>query len=539
MKKTYLIFFFLMLGVNSFAQTLFPHWNKNLGGTQADVPICFEQLPDSGYIILASSSSNIGFDKSENNRDTTLASSDYWLIRLDAQGNKIWDKTYGGFSSDVPSALLVLKDGFLLGGTSTSGIGAEKMDSLRGVSDFWVVRTDFTGNQMWDRTVGGLLADQLTCMALTSNNYFVLGGWTLSGVGADKSSASFGDFDFWWVKLDSVGTFVLEKTLGGILGDNCFAMCPTDNAGVMMTGYSNSPISFTKSQASQGSYDYWVLEVDSIGRKIWDKTIGGAADDYAFSISKFPGANAGYLVGGFSFSGISGNKTDFNRGQDDYWLARINNTGSIIWDKTFGGNLEDEMARVMITRQNQILMSGTSYSTIAGEKSEFNLGLEQGWMVLCDTLGNKILDKTFFTTGHDEYAQVISDFNGCYTGIIYTVSDTGGYRTFYNNGGGDIWLNKLCPTPLGIDDLHNTTENFWLNYDAGSSILSISADGLIGKQYSLQIFNLNGALSFEESGTIMGNTLSRNLDISHFSSGMYLVKLQTEKGNYSKKFVKL
>ncbi|MBK7966021.1 MAG: hypothetical protein IPK10_12565 [Bacteroidetes bacterium] len=122
MKPLFYLFLFSFFGTHLHAQTLFPFSNKNLGGTQSDVPTGFEQLPDSGYIILASSSSNMGFDKSQNNRDPSGLSSDFWLIRLDKNGNKLWDKTIGGSSSDRPAALLVLADGYVLSGTSSSGI---------------------------------------------------------------------------------------------------------------------------------------------------------------------------------------------------------------------------------------------------------------------------------------------------------------------------------------------------------------------------------------------------------------------------------
>ena len=529
---------FSSLGFHLQAQTLYPFSNKNLGGTQSDVPVGFEQLPDSGYIILASSSSNMGFDKSQNNRDPFGMSSDFWLIRLDKNGNKLWDKTIGGSSSDRPAALLVLPDGYVLSGTSTSGISGEKTDSVRGGDDFWIVKTDLLGNVLWDRTVGGLSNDELTCMAYTSDHYLVLGGWTLSAIGADKISAPFGDFDFWWVKLDTLGNFILEKTLGGLLGDNCFGMTPTTDKGVIMAGYSNSPISFTKSQPSQGLYDFWVLKVDSIGRKIWDKTIGGQGDDYAFSVCSMPGLNNGYIVGGFSFSGIGGNKSEANRGQDDFWAVRISALGNIVWDKTVGGDLEDELARVMISRQNEILLSGTSYSSLSGDKTELNLGAEQTWMVVCDTSGNKIMDKTFFTTGHDEYGQVISDVQGCYTSINYTISDTGGYRTFNNNGGGDIWISKVCPFSVGVEEMESSKNYLTANYNTTTGMLEVVAIGPNSTNSIFQIFNVNGQLIEEEKTISIKSPFKINFNVEGLSSGVYLLKWITKNDFLSVKFLK-
>jgi hypothetical protein len=538
MKSIFYLFLFSFMGFHIQAQTLYPFSNKNLGGTQSDVPIGFEQLPDSGYIILASSSSNMGFDKSQNNRDPSGMSSDFWLIRLDKNGNKLWDKTIGGSSSDRPAALLVLADGYVLSGTSSSGISGEKTDSVRGGDDFWIVKTDLLGNVMWDRTVGGLSNDELTCMAYTTDHHLVLGGWTLSPIGADKISAPFGDFDFWWVKLDTLGNFILEKTLGGLLGDNCFGMTPTTDNGVIMAGYSNSPVSFTKTQPSQGLYDYWVLKVDSVGRKIWDKTIGGQGDDYAFSVCSMPGLNNGYVVGGFSFSGISGNKSEANRGQDDFWAIRITTLGNVVWDKTFGGDLEDELSRVMISRQNEILLSGTSYSTLSGDKTELNLGAEQTWMVLCDTSGNKIMDKTFFTTGHDEYGQVISDFQGCYTSINYTISDTGGYRTFNNNGGGDIWISKVCPFSVGVEEVRSEKQSMSAFYNNSTGMLVVTTNGPSSNNSIFQIYSVNGQLMMEEGFDSINSPFKINFNVEGWTSNVYFLRWISENENTSIKFIK-
>lgn len=538
MRVLHFSFLCLFFGSHLQAQTLYPFSNKNLGGTQSDVPIGFEQLPDSGYIILASSSSNMGFDKSQNNRDPSGMSSDFWLIRLDKNGNKLWDKTIGGSSSDRPAALQVLGDGYVLSGTSSSGASGEKSDSVRGGDDFWIVKTDLLGNVVWDRTVGGISNDELTCMAYTSDHHIILGGWTLSPMGADKTSAPFGDFDFWWVKLDSAGNFLMEKTIGGLLGDNCFGMTPTSNGGVIMAGYSNSPVSFTKSQPSQGLYDYWVVKVDTIGKKIWDRTIGGVSDEYAYSVCAVPGLNNGYIVGGFSFSGIGGNKSEANRGLNDFWAVRLSETGAIVWDKTFGGNLEDELARVMISRQNEILLSGTSYSTLSGDKTEINLGAEQTWMVLIDTLGNKILDKTFFTSGHDEYGQVISDVHSCYSSINYTLSDTGGYRTFLNNGGGDVWISKVCPFAAGVEEMGFETNSMFAFYNTATGMLTVEVNFSKLENSVFQIFNSSGQIMMEMKGPKSESNLQANFDIQDFSSGVYLLRWISGDAIQWKKFIK-
>jgi hypothetical protein len=135
-----------------FAQPLIKSWDKNIAGYSSDVPVSFQQLADSSFVLLANSRSGIGFDKSQPNRDSTGSTGDFWLLRLDKSGNIIWEKTYGGPGNDVPASLVVLPNGFIMAGTSSSGVGGEKTDSLRGVFDYWVIAVDTNGVVQWDKT---------------------------------------------------------------------------------------------------------------------------------------------------------------------------------------------------------------------------------------------------------------------------------------------------------------------------------------------------------------------------------------------------
>lgn len=515
-----------------FAQPLIKSWDKNIAGYSSDVPVSFQQLADSSFVLLANSRSGIGFDKSQPNRDSTGSTGDFWLIRLDKSGNIIWEKTYGGPGNDVPAALVVLPNGFIMAGTSSSGVGGEKTDSLRGVFDYWVIAVDTNGVVQWDKTIGGPLQDQLNAMVLTTDFKLFLSGWTLSGVGGDKLTPLLGDFDYWLVKMDLSGNFILENTLGGIQADNCYAMVPTGGGGALLAGYSNSPISFSKTEISRGGFDYWVVRVDSLGRRLWDKTIGGPGDDFAFAVAEHPGSARGFLIGGDSFSGTGGEKSQGCRGGDDYWLVYMAANGNFVWDKTFGGTDYDELNSIRTTANKQILLSGESYSPVSGEKSEPNLGAEQIWMVLVDTTGQLLFDKTFFTTGHDEYTQAVPTADHCFMGITYTAADTGGYRSHNNLGGGDIWLCKLCYAPVGLAPQMVSDDLLLYPNPAEEDVVVQLTDGNL---LSLQIEDINGRKLFAQD---MIKKESR-LDISYLKAGIYFITVWTEKGSVTKKLLKL
>ncbi len=109
----------------------------------------------------------------------------------------------------------------------------------------------------------------------------------------------------------------------------------TDDKGFIVGGLSNSNLSGDKTEASLGTYDYWVVKLDSLGNIDWQNTIGGSLTDVCSSLR--PTIDDGYIVGGSSYSGISGDKTELNVGFSDYWLIKLDNIGNILWQKTIGG----------------------------------------------------------------------------------------------------------------------------------------------------------------------------------------------------------
>ena len=532
MKRITVLFLFSVLSILSYAQPTYLRWDKSIGGTGTEIPAVLKQLPNGGFIMLAASTSDSSFDKSENNRDTSHLTYDYWLVRLDSNGNKIWDKTYGGKGNDAPTALLVLPDkGYLLCGNSVSPAGFDKTDSVRGNYDFWIVRTDSNGVKIWDKTIGGTGLDQVQGAAFTTDGYIMLAGITLSGIGGDKTTAliALGQFDFWVVKINLAGTIILDRTLGGSLSDNCYAITATDNGGALLAGISNSPIGFSKTQAAIGSYDYWVVRIDSLCRRLWDKTYGGLQNDYCFNVVSTP--DHGFLLGGNSSSTAGFDKTDSARGQSDYWIIKLNANGVKQWDKTFGGTDFEELYSLQLTNDHGFLLGGDSYSPISFDKTENNLGAEQMWMVKTDSVGNKIWDKTFFTAGHDEFGLMLETKDGCYVGTIFTAADTGGYKSSFNYGGGDCWLAKLCYGALGVPDIRETNHfECYPNPVKNSITIRQFSPGTI-----INIYNISGEKIFQQQINFNETT---QIDVSKFPVGLYIISLQDNKSVYSTKFLK-
>ena len=125
-----------------------------------------------------------------------------------------------------------------------------------------------------------------------------------------------------------------QKTIGGDNRDVASCVLTTTDNGTLIAGLSESSISGDKNDTSRGGTDIWLVKLSPSGILEWQKTIGGNEDDFVNSI--IVANDGGYLLGGASFSDISGEKTENSRGGSDIWILKINESGTIEWQKTIG-----------------------------------------------------------------------------------------------------------------------------------------------------------------------------------------------------------
>jgi len=443
---TILLSLFLSIYYNCFGQNnLVKKWDYRFGGTIADNLTGLVVTKDGGYILGGWSASGIGGDKTQ----ATHGAFDYWIVKLDSLGNKQWDKDFGGTSGNTLSSLQQTKDGgYILGGTSSSGIGGDKTQATQGSYDYWIIKLDSLGIKQWDKDFGGTDHDELFSLQQTMDGGYILGGWSLSGIGGDKTQNTVSSVDYWIIKTDSLGVKQWDKDFGGTANDYLYSLQETQDGGYILGGWSNSGIGGDKTQATQGSYDYWIVKTDSLGNKQWDKDFGGTDVDYLYFVLQTK--NEGYLLGGFSGSGIGGDKTQASYGNFDWWIVRTDSLGNKQWDKDYGGNSGEEFGNICSANDGGFALAGTSYSYIGGTKTENNLGPEQTWVVKIDSLGNKQWDKTIFTNGHDEAGYVVQTKDGCYAFANYTDAGIGGYKTQAIQGNVDYWIVKFCDTTQSL-----------------------------------------------------------------------------------------
>jgi hypothetical protein len=425
-------------------------WDAGFGGTRPDLLTSFLQTRDGGYMLAGYSESLAGGDKTQTLWGGT-GDKDYWIVKIDAFGNKEWDRDFGGVFTDRLYSVKETPDGgYLLAGESTSGISGDKTQLLVGNTDFWILKTDSLGTKLWDKDFGGTDYDYLSCMIATNDGGYMLGGVSLSPASGDKSQPSWGGWDFWIIKIDAQGNKIWDKDFGGTDHDYLNGIEQTADGGYILGGYSLSDIGGDKSQANKGLYDYWIVKIDSLGTKQWDKDFGGILNEYINSIHQV--SDHGYILAGISENGISGDKTTPTWGGLDFWVIKTDSSGNFLWDRDYGGtDDEDFFGNITPFANGDLLLAGISYSNTSGTKTEDNLGVEQSWIVKIDSSGSVKWDKTIFTEGHDEEGYAIQTSDGCIAVANYTTGGIGGYKSQDNrdssllaNRTADYWIVKFC-----------------------------------------------------------------------------------------------
>ncbi|MDQ3289975.1 MAG: T9SS type A sorting domain-containing protein, partial [Bacteroidota bacterium] len=184
---------------------------------------------------------------------------------------------------------------------------------------------------------------------------------------------------------DSLGQKLWDKRFGGSEQDNLFALTSTINGEYLLAGHSLSNEDGDKTLPSQGNQDYWLVKINNNGDKIWDKVFGGKGKEELKSVTTT--REGGYVLGGTSFSGKNGDKTQNSRGSGDYWLVKTDSSGTKLWDYRFGGIGNDELRSVRETREGGLIVGGRSNSGVSGDKTQPGWGNTDYWLVKLSATG--------------------------------------------------------------------------------------------------------------------------------------------------------
>jgi hypothetical protein len=343
-----------------------------------------------------------------------------WLLKLDSAGSVIWQKVYEGSFSSVQQTA---DGGYIVAG-STKSFGA-------GGWDFWVLKLNSTGGVEWQKTYGGNSTDWAQSVQQTADGGYIVAGSTTSFhvVGADV----------WVLKLSSTGGVMWQKTYGGSGDDQACSIQQTADGGYTVAGITNSfgVVSAHTRALKLDSYspsppnhpppppmgfDVWVLKLDSTGSVVWQKTYGGTSDDEANCVEQT--SDGGCVVAGYTRS---------YGGWDD-WVLKLGSSGSVEWQKTYGGDFGSGANCIEQTPDGGYIVAGfTGLSSVPLLEK-----LGGFWVLKLDSSGSVEWQETYGGGYPDQAGSVQQTSDGGYI--------VGGITYSFGAGNGDAWVLKLNST---------------------------------------------------------------------------------------------
>jgi hypothetical protein len=511
-------------------------WEKSYGGKHADYLLDAQPTADYGFILAGASLSKKTGNKTEDNQGNL----DYWVWKMDEDGNEEWQKNLGGSGADILYSIRNTRDGgFILAGTSDSPVSEHKKDPCRGREDIWVLKLNAKGSEEWQRTIGGPGQDLVKVIAQTTDGGYIIGGSSSSDIsqeilkgGSDrygKSEKNRGNLDYWVIKLDEKGEITWQKTFGGKYQDQLESIQETKDGGYIVGGYSNSPGSYDKSHEGYGEGDYWILKLDDKGETVWQKVLGGEQDDHIAAIIELK--EGGYVAAGNSISATSGNKSRSNKKGTDFWVIKLDEEGGVLWQETYNTGQTDILTSITENNDGTLLLGGYAQSEIIGDtkKKTDKKEINDYIALKISAEGEELWKETVGSKGEDILKRLVETRDG---GYLLAGTSKGEISRDRNTARGrnDFWVVKLkdkekkeYAEKAKIEAIPNPAATF-TNVIVGFEFATGTAS----------LFDLSGRQlqSFEVSSRTIP------VDLSTYPVGIYIVEVKTDAGTSSVKVMK-
>ncbi|MEZ5017421.1 MAG: T9SS type A sorting domain-containing protein [Flavipsychrobacter sp.] len=518
-KSIILLFVVSFFSTMLSAQTAPPiQWKKSFGGTNHDEARAVVNTSDGGFMIGGfTTSSDIDITGSKGGGDA-------WVIKVDSNGAIQWKKIYGSALGESGYDLIATRDGnFLLAANATANGGDVSGYHPNGVQlntpDVWIVKFDDNGNIIWQNCYGGAGKERVYAVAQTHDGGYAIVATTDSS-DADVSGYHKGPdvnaTDIWLIKIDSLGVLKWQRCLGGSDHDRPLDIIATKDKGLVIAGFAKSNDGDVTT--AKGKNDAWVIKTDSLGTTTWQKNYGGTENDNAAAIVEC--VDGGYML----MAATSSNNGDVTtlKGKICTWAVRLNDTGKVLWDKSYGGS-ESELAKGVIQTPDSgfVFISETNSNDqdVSVGKGNFDWWIhktdQQGVLKWEKSLGTLLSDRIEgITLAKDGYVCV---------GYMY---DNSGDLLNEHKGLGDWVVVKLKENFKGGGGTTTISNNVLV---PNIRVYPSPTSGLVNIELSqgyenaeLKVYDMMGKLlqvNIKQQGAV------RTVDLSQFASGRYTIQV--------------
>ncbi len=362
----------------AFAQAPDTLWTRAYGDSLNEYGREVNLTTDGGFIIA-------GYTNSMGAGGT-----DFYLVKTNSTGDTLWTRTYGDSLNDYGRSAQQTTDGgyIFVGYSNSSGAGSY---------DYYLVKTNSTGDTTWTRTYGGTGVDYGMWVQQTSDGGYILAGAT--------DSYGAGSRDFYLVKTDSIGDTLWTRAYGGVDLEYCYNVRQTSDGGYIAAGYTTS--------YGAGGRDFYLVKTNANGDTLWTGIYGGADYDYGMGVQQT--TDGGYIFTGYTNS--------FGAGGYDFYLIKTDAAGDTLWTRTYGGT-ETE-------RPNEVQQTTDGGYIIVGYTNSYGLVFYDVYLIKTDANGDTLWTGMYGGIDHDYGMSIKQTADGGYIAAGYTISYGAGGRDFY------------------------------------------------------------------------------------------------------------
>ncbi|MBW7846985.1 MAG: T9SS type A sorting domain-containing protein [Bacteroidales bacterium] len=327
------------------------------------------------YFVVATASSSSGDITYDPYPDP--GSNNAWILKIDSNGNKLWDKIFGGNCLEKGKSGLRTSDtAVIFVGFTCSNDG--DVSHYYGADDGWMIKVDKQGNKMWDFTIGNNWFDRMTEVTETSDKSLLVGGFSYYGENGNISCNGFNPYDgvqSVLFKLDSAGNYLWHRCYGGSSHEALAVIVETDDGYLLgiSTSSSDGDVAGTGyhpgyDNVGNPTFDIWLVKTDFEGNIVWSKCYGGYYEEVPNRIFRMD--DGGFLVFGTtqSYDGDVVGNHSMGYPNSDIWVFKVSSTGTLEWQQCIGGNTS-EYLRTAIERvgTNKYVIATTAGGVSSGQ----------------------------------------------------------------------------------------------------------------------------------------------------------------------------